>query len=263
MSSYYRQHRQELFQQTLDQCAEVMIRARTPKIFSHVVALKLCGIGLPPGIPETDSLLDVCVGKKAERSQMEGIRFYYWPKRFQPWCINSRFNVWCSHPLDVWLQMSASLDVDRLVVLAESMIRDSHIKFSAFNSRLLDGRPFHGCGRCERALKLIRKGADSPAETQLRLQLVNHGLPEPEINYAVPDVLWDAGFPIKFDLGYVKQKVLIEYDGSHHGEDEQRYIDNDKRSFIESLGWRILVIDSEGMKNIDEICRRISRLVMK
>jgi hypothetical protein len=159
--------------------------------------------------------------------------------------------------------MSQFLNLTELVILAESILRRGRgVRYSDFCPQLLSSLLFRGHHLCEKALPLIREGADSPTETYLRLLLIKNGLPEPSINYAVPGVCWAGRFPIKFDLGYEQQRVLIEYDGRHHAEINQRFIDNEKRTFIESLGWRVLVIDSEEIKNIDEMCARIKRLVV-
>jgi hypothetical protein len=158
------------------------------------------------------------------------------------------------------MQMAPYLIVDELVVLAESIVRKHIGVFLSDFIQLENSAPFHGRDKCVQAISLLRGGAASSQETRLRLQLIGHGLPMPTIDYE-PGLFWSTGFPMKFDLAYPEQKILIEYDGRHHSQiEEQGNNDNFKRLLAAAKGWKIAVVDSKGMRNIDKTCEMIRQL---
>ncbi|GAA0991213.1 hypothetical protein GCM10009563_03440 [Subtercola frigoramans] len=80
------------------------------------------------------------------------------------------------------------------------------------------------------ALELVREGAESRQETRLRLALLRAGLPEPELSAEMVD---SSGSRIGYaDMAYRNERVLVEYDGSQHRENEEQYehdLDRDER----------------------------------
>ena len=115
------------------------------------------------------------------------------------------------------------------------------------------------------ALKLIRSGADSPQETKMRLLLLDHGLPEPELNVVLFD---DGGFPLVWpDAAYPVAKVSLQYDGRVHGEDLQYRKDIERGARTASLGWtevRVGAKDLQGsrppvVEKVREALRRAER----
>ena len=72
-------------------------------------------------------------------------------------------------------------------------------------------------------------------ETRLRLLLVDHGLPAPQVQYALRDRYGDL--LARFDLAYPAARLAIEYDG----EETHRYrrrADNHRDIDVAELGWR-------------------------
>lgn len=87
------------------------------------------------------------------------------------------------------------------------------------------------------ALERIRSGAHSPKETQLRLGLVDHGLPEPVTQFAVQTA---AGIQ-HADLGYPEAGLLLEYLGDHHRTDRSQWLaDITRRQLFEDAGFRVI-----------------------
>ncbi|HZA30317.1 MAG TPA: DUF559 domain-containing protein, partial [Propionibacteriaceae bacterium] len=100
--------------------------------------------------------------------------------------------------------------------------------------------------RARQAAALVRAGVDSPMETRLRLLIVFAGLPEPEVNVVLRD---SAGnWQWRLDLCYQSLKVIVEYDGRQHAFDDSQWAhDLDRREVLERLGWRLIVIQSNGI----------------
>ena len=92
------------------------------------------------------------------------------------------------------------------------------------------------------ALHLVRVGADSPPETELRLALIEAGLPEPELQ--VPGDPQDR-FARIVDLGYRAWRLALQYDGEHHRSREQQARDARRDGWLQDHGWRSLRLTAD------------------
>lgn len=91
------------------------------------------------------------------------------------------------------------------------------------------------------ALTWIRVGSESPGETRTRLVLMRAGLPEPELNQPVyaEGRRW-LGRP---DMRWVKQRVLLEYQGREfHDSDEQRGRDAVRFKGFTDEDWAVIEV---------------------
>lgn len=89
------------------------------------------------------------------------------------------------------------------------------------------------------ALDRVRPGAHSPRETLLRLGLVDHGLPEPDVQ--VP-VVTAAGLR-HADLGYPDARLLLEYQGDHHRTDRRQWLEDLTRvQLLQDAGYDVMVV---------------------
>ncbi|MFD5599642.1 endonuclease domain-containing protein [Leucobacter sp. NPDC058333] len=105
-------------------------------------------------------------------------------------------------------------------------------------------------------LPLIRVGAESPAESELRLVLADAGLPEPTIQCPVRV----AGRTLHADLGYPALKIAIEYEGAYHfGSDavEQARRDITRVRAMEAAGWRVFRVTSHDLRNPTALIREL------
>jgi hypothetical protein len=77
-------------------------------------------------------------------------------------------------------------------------------------------------------------GAQSPKETELRLFLIDAGLPRPRTQIRVSD-----GFNEAFiDMGYDEPMVGLDYEGRQHLTDRERYVhDIGRAELVEGQGW--------------------------
>ncbi|OYN89359.1 hypothetical protein [Parenemella sanctibonifatiensis] len=105
-------------------------------------------------------------------------------------------------------------------------------------------------GRLRHLAKLVRTGAQSWRETQLRLALVLAGLPEPAINVAV-----DHPGRVTFspDLSYDQYRLALEYEGRQHLTDTEQWSSDIERYEELSLRWRILRVTAERMRRPREL----------
>lgn len=91
-----------------------------------------------------------------------------------------------------------------------------------------------GLPRARVALDLMDGGAQSPKETELRLTLIDAGLPRPRTQVRVSDGHREAFI----DLGYDEPKVGLDYEGAHHSTDRGQYVhDIGRAELIDGEGW--------------------------
>lgn len=95
-------------------------------------------------------------------------------------------------------------------------------------------RGARGIRRARTALALMDGGAQSPKETELRLVLIDAGLPAPRTQIHVSDGINSAFI----DMGYDEPMVGLDYEGAHHSTDRDRYVyDIGRAELIEREGW--------------------------
>lgn len=150
-----------------------------------------------------------------------------------------------SSPTQTFLELAAELTLVDLVVLGDSLVK----KGRTTPGRLVEaalGWKGKGCRAARRAARLVRSGVDSPMETRLRLLMVFAGLPEPVVNHIVYDAR--GVLSKRFDLSYPELRLIIEYDGRQHAEDERQWRrDIDRREELDTDEWRLIVIESKGI----------------
>lgn len=100
-----------------------------------------------------------------------------------------------------------------------------------------DGHPRHrGVSKLRRALELAEGASESPMETRLRVLLVLDGLPKPSVQASLYD---DSGlFIARPDLCYIRERLVLEYDGATHRESLGG--DNRRQNRLIDAGYRLL-----------------------
>ena len=93
------------------------------------------------------------------------------------------------------------------------------------------------------ALGRARARTDSVAETELRLDAADAGLPEFEVNGEIRD---GAGrFLALGDLVHRPSRVLLEYDGEQHRLDRRQYgRDVERLDALAAAGWRVIRVNA-------------------
>jgi hypothetical protein len=145
----------------------------------------------------------------------------------------------------------AVIAVDALANALKSFGTDDILK-------VLDDHPTHGQRAHVRAVaKAMDAGADSPQETRTRLTLIEHGLPRPETQIIVRDGL--HGFVGQADMGYRRWRLLIEYEGGQHDNDDQLVIDVERYYLMEQLGWTVIRVTKNLLRSPWLLADRVAR----
>ncbi len=160
-----------------------------------------------------------------------------------------------SDPVTAFIELGGILELDRLVAVGDWMALTPRRRMPG------DPRPFvgpetllaaasatraWGSRRAREAAALVRVGAESPKETEVRLLLLRAGFPEPELGVAVRD---RHGAHIGyFDLVWQRWKVAVEYDGDQHRTDPAQY-EKDIARFdrASAARWRVVRVRKSGL----------------
>ncbi|MEU1967868.1 type IV toxin-antitoxin system AbiEi family antitoxin domain-containing protein [Micromonospora sediminicola] len=95
-----------------------------------------------------------------------------------------------------------------------------------------------GVRQADRLVELADPRAECRQESQLRLLLIDGGLPPPEPQLWVPD---DVMGIYRLDLGYRRQRVGVEYDGRSHFDPDRLHHDRARLNWLAEQGWRMRV----------------------
>jgi hypothetical protein len=102
-----------------------------------------------------------------------------------------------------------------------------------------------GVRQVRELVPLAHPGAECPQESQLRLVLIDGGLPQPEPQLWVCD---SYGIRLyRLDLGYEAPKVGIEYDGRSHLDRARMRADRVRSNWLASRGWRMRVFTDQDL----------------
>lgn len=211
----------------------------TGAVVSHLSAAVLWGFPLPAAAQCLGIIhLTVQPGQRAVRRK--GVVGHQ--QSLRPDEITTGRQVACTSALRTWFDLAGILGLDELVAAGDFLLRRRNpLTTQRELDTYLDGkRGQPGYRRAMRARALLRANTDSPKETELRLLLLRHGLPEPGVNTPIFD---QFGCRIQNpDLSYEPEKVAIQYDGAHHATPAQRRRDICRDETARDAGWRVVVL---------------------
>lgn len=118
-------------------------------------------------------------------------------------------------------------------------------------------RHLDGVVAARRALTFVGAQSRSPMESLVRMLFELGGLSTPVCNLDVYD---DRGIHLACsDFAWPEFKVAVEYDGRWHEGRRQRVRDRDRREYLESHGWTVIVLVDRDLRVPVDILRRVYR----
>lgn len=223
---------------------------------SHGTAAGLLGLYLPRR-SATDSAIHLSRARALPPLSIRGVtghRVLLLPgevRRFPaPTDVPPNSAVAVSSRERTWLELAGELEVRDLVAIGDQLVRRPRARFEGRTrpwsspdslAALVAAHPgFRGVARARKALAMVRIGADSPAETRLRLALIAAGLPDPELQIRLDP---DNPYSPSADLGYRWARIAVQYDGDHHRSKDQLASDNRRDLAFTLAGWTYLKFD--------------------
>lgn len=227
--------------------------------FSHVTSAAVLGLPLPHSTRPHQSEIHVASPEARNPLRRKGIVTHRWPGAV----VTEYRAVRVASLRHTWLQCAQMLDVDALVVMADSIVGDDPARLTSLTEAVEahDGRP--GVRRLREALPLVRLGSRSPTETEARLLFLRAGFPEPRLNHHIDD--GHGGWIACPDFSWEDEergiRVAVEYDGAHHGTLAQRRRDAGRDRAYRTAGWTLVVITSEDLARpgpmLDELAHHL------
>jgi len=213
------------------------LSAATKAIASHTTAAGLWGIPLPLTLQD-HALIHLTRQPGARAVRRRGVVGH--ERRLRPDEITQGRLVVCTSALRTWFDLASILGDEELVIAGDHLLRrrDPLTCFEELDAYLETKQGASGYRSAMRARSLMRSGTDSPKETEVRLLLTMHGLPEPGINVPIFD---ETGVWVQDpDMSYPEYKISIQYDGGHHATPAQRRSDIRRDDDALELGWRVV-----------------------
>ncbi|WP_192575886.1 endonuclease domain-containing protein [Agrococcus sediminis] len=143
---------------------------------------------------------------------------------------------------DTFVHLATLLSVEELVAVGDWIVdprRTGSLTIDALADATRRYRGARGMAVVDRALALVRPGAESAKETQLRLRIIGAGLPEPVLQLELREP--DGRVWARIDLAYPELRLAIEYDGEQHRTDDGQYQRDIRRlRRLQSDGWYVI-----------------------
>ena len=205
---------------------------------SHHTAARLWG-GWAPQSPVTH----ISSPGSLARTQRRGLSAH----RADPEAtLVTRYGVPIAVPTKVFLDLaSTGLGLVDLVAAGDALVKAKCVT----PQQLIDAAATwrgRNCRLARRAAGFVRKGVDSVMETRLRMLMVLARLPEPQVNMILrfDDGAWEH----RIDIYYLAILLAIEYEGRQHAESvDQWNKDIRRRTKLEAMGWRFILVTAEGI----------------
>jgi len=235
-------------------CRAYTVVAPPVAAFSHVTAARLYRVPLPDRL-ELRLAIDVAVPVGAQPPRRAGVISH----RLTTARTRQLGDLTVVHPELVWVQLAPLLSLDELIVAGDYLVRRKRPASSLARLRqaLEANAGCRGNRLARGAFGEIRPGTDSPPESWMRLAITRAGLPEPAVRYTVYDA--DGYFVGTPDLAYIEQKIAIEYEGRHHGLDENVFDDDiARRELFRRAGWLVIQFTRSHLKRPALVAARVA-----
>lgn len=230
----------------LNLCRAYASRMPDGQFFSHVTAANLYGLPLPTKL-EGESVLHVSAPGIDHAPRAKGIVGHRAGSEAPRTVMLDGLPV--GEPVWTWCQLATVLSLDELIVMGDALVRRQKpfATMEGLARAVAEFNGHRGSRRLREAFESVRPGVDSPKETEVRLIIVEAGLPEPMVNATIRNS--HGAFIALGDLVYPEYRILIEYDGAHHfAGDEQMYKDIDRLDNVMEEKWRVVRLNKTHLR---------------
>lgn len=216
-----------------------LLLALPDAVASHSTAASLLALPVP-----RDPVVHLTRRTGRPVSERPGVRTHR--RRLRPQDVFDLDGLRVTTPQRTWIDLSARLSTVPLVALGDAVAR--RVGVGALQEVADAATGLRGVVRARAALGLIDPGADSAAETAVRLVLHDAGFLglRHQVNVYDADGAWIA----RPDLADPEARVAVQYDGLVHleaGVERWRYdIDRDERT--RAAGWQVVVLTARDLR---------------
>lgn len=220
----------------LERCRAYRPRMKPGQAFSQSTAAALLDLPLP--MPADGSVLHVCSVRPAAEPRALGVVGHR--LAVAPPVLDLSGLPVCAHA-EVWCQPGSILGLDDLVIAADHLLEATSLT-EVEGKALLDAAVRR---TRRRGSDLLRRAARSTQRFPLPRRdpgpppAQSAGLPKPELNGRVTD---NRGrFLGTADLVWRLYRVVVEYEGAHHGSDPEQFrYDVERYERFRDAGWTVV-----------------------
>jgi hypothetical protein len=241
-------------------CRMFTARLSPEVFFSHSTAARLYDIPLPLRFERMRGL-HVTVPAPSRAPHARGLVGH--SRQVAPTdVVVTKDGIRLSSPSRVFCEMGSVLALPDLVAVADHLIRRDAPLCSLVEllERLAVGDRITRRHLLREAIRLASPGSESRPETALRLILLRCGWGEPEPNFEVRGL---DGRRMRIDLAFPQHNLAIEYHGDYHRSPEQWRRDLARRSRLEALGWTVVELTADDLRDPDELVVRITAIAAR
>lgn len=224
---------------------EYMHIATPGAILSHTSAWRFHGNPLPDFLAQ-DTRTYVSIpktGPRIKRNTVVCVRRPHEPE------YGMYGGIRVTRQAQTWLDLAKlTKSVEHLVMCGDYYVRNDARNIIELERAIERVKGVAGINRARRALEYIRHGAESLQESRVRYRMAKARLPEPQLQHVVRDQR--GVFIARLDMGFTKQKVAVEYQGTHHYHDIEKIKKDEVRTRrLEAQGWKVLAINSNDLND--------------
>lgn len=160
----------------------------------------------------------------------------------------------------LFVDLAAILTERELVVLGDALVRRRLADAATLSWRVHLAARRRGVVRARDALRHVDGRAQSVPESVVRHVIVTGGLPAPVPQLPILDP--NGRVVAHADLGYEEWKILIEYEGRQHSEDDQFGRDIERYSRMAADGWLVLRFSAAHLARPYQILDRVRQALL-
>ena len=143
-------------------------------------------------------------------------------------------------PLRTAVDLACSLSRREALAVVDALMREHGFTRDDLQRLVWRYRRRRGVIQARQVVAFADGRSESSGESWARLELIDRGLPEPELQHWVSV---DGVPTYRLDLAYPHARVAIEYDGeAHHTSPADRARDAERRAVLRSMGWVVIVV---------------------
>lgn len=162
-----------------------------------------------------------------------------------------------------WCDLAAGgMDLAPLVAAGDFAIwrRRPRATRGSLQTALARYRGRRGTRTLRRALQLISERSDSAPESELRVSIIEAGLPVPSVNIPVTDAM--GRFVAQPDLSWPRWRLALDYEGDHHRiERKQWHKDLERFGRLQEAGWAALRATAADYRDPECLLARLTRIL--
>lgn len=163
--------------------------------------------------------------------------------------------VLVTSPVRTAFDLARRLEVADGVAMADALARCHPVTGAGLRDLAWAHPGSPGVRRVFEVARLVRPGAESLPESRLRVGLVRRGVPEPAVQVRILD--GRRVVIARPDLAWRAYRTALEYDGEVHLTRERRARDIDRDDRLRALGWLVLRVMADQMRDLDAVAARV------